>query len=125
VHLNPYGEYAVTLAADLANHPPDSTGELVDRCVDAGIVVDFPVTDDDLADVLAMLDRWSSIAGVLEALFSVGTALHLVGRGMHRLGRCALDECTAIYADTSRNGRQRYCSPKCANRDAVRRHRAR
>jgi hypothetical protein len=170
VHLNPYGEYAVTLAADLANHPPDSTGDLVDRCVDAGIVVDFPVTDDDLADVLAMLDRWASIAdttsdearaeqvnlmltkasayprltnhagdgwhlhyrddqqslaGVLEALFSVGTALHLVGRGMHRLGRCALDECTAIYADTSRNGRQRYCSPKCANRDAVRRHRAR
>jgi hypothetical protein len=170
VHLNPYGEYAVTLAADLANHPPDSTGDLVDRCVDAGIVVDFPVTDDDLADVLAMLDRWASIAdttsdearaeqvnlmltkasayprltnhagdgwhlhyrddqqslaGVLEALFSVGTALHLVGRGMHRLGRCAHDECTAIYADTSRNGRQRYCSPKCANRDAVRRHRAR
>jgi predicted RNA-binding Zn ribbon-like protein len=70
-------------------------------------------------------DDQQSLAGVLEALFSVGTALHLVGRGMHRLGRCALEECTAIYADTSRNGRQRYCSPKCANRDAVRRHRAR
>ncbi|MFD0851655.1 CGNR zinc finger domain-containing protein, partial [Actinomadura adrarensis] len=27
--------------------------------------------------------------------------------------------------DTSRTGRQRYCSQRCANRDAVRRHRAR
>ncbi len=62
MHLNPYGEYAVTLAADLANHPPDSTGELVDRCVDAGIVVDFPRHRRRPRDVLAMLDRWSSIA---------------------------------------------------------------
>jgi predicted RNA-binding Zn ribbon-like protein len=30
-----------------------------------------------------------------------------------------------VYADLSRTGRQRYCSPTCANRDAVRRHRAR
>ncbi|MFJ8580068.1 CGNR zinc finger domain-containing protein [Micromonospora sp. NPDC093277] len=62
---------------------------------------------------------------VLRALISVGTALHLTVRGMDRLGRCALDGCRTIYADLSRNGRQRYCSPRCANRDAVRRHRAR
>ena len=58
------------------------------------------------------------------ALISVGTALHLVGRGMHRLGRCALPECHRPFADVTRNGRQRYCSHPCANRDAVRRHRA-
>jgi predicted RNA-binding Zn ribbon-like protein len=57
------------------------------------------------------------------ALISVGTALHLVGRGMHRLGRCALAECHRPFADVTRNGRQRYCSHPCANRDAVRRHR--
>jgi len=61
----------------------------------------------------------------LRALISSGTALHLAGRGMHRLGRCAADGCDRVFADTSRNGRQRYCSPACANRDAVRRHRAR
>ncbi len=60
----------------------------------------------------------------LRALISSGTALHLAGRGMHRLGRCAADGCGRVYADTSRNGRQRYCTPSCANRDAVRRHRA-
>ncbi|MFG1928039.1 CGNR zinc finger domain-containing protein [Cryptosporangium sp. NPDC048952] len=64
------------------------------------------------------------LAGVLRALISVGTALHLTGRGMHRLGRCAVTECGRPFADVSRTGRQRYCSPACANRDAVRRHRA-
>lgn len=61
----------------------------------------------------------------LRALVSAGTALHLAGRGMHRLGRCAAADCERVYADVSRNGRQRYCTPACANRDAVRRHRAR
>jgi len=63
--------------------------------------------------------------GVVRALVSVGTALHLAGRGMHRLGRCAAQGCTLVYADLSRTGRQRYCTPACANRDAVRRHRSR
>jgi predicted RNA-binding Zn ribbon-like protein len=65
------------------------------------------------------------LAGVLRALVATGTALHLTGRGMGRLGRCALPDCGRAYADVSRGGRQRYCSPPCANRDAVRRHRAR
>lgn len=59
----------------------------------------------------------------IAALISVGTALHLTGRGMSRLGRCASAPCTTVFADVSRNGRQRYCSPGCGNRDAVRRHR--
>jgi predicted RNA-binding Zn ribbon-like protein len=62
---------------------------------------------------------------VVAALVSVGTALHLAGRGMHRLGRCAAAGCDGVVVDVSRNGRQRYCSPACGNRDAVRRHRAR
>ncbi|MEU9117674.1 CGNR zinc finger domain-containing protein [Streptomyces sp. NPDC048483] len=66
-----------------------------------------------------------SPAGVLRAMAAVATAFHLTGLGMHRLGRCALAECGNAYADFSRAGRQRYCSPACANRDAVRRHRAR
>ncbi|GIJ44941.1 hypothetical protein Val02_18270 [Virgisporangium aliadipatigenens] len=65
-----------------------------------------------------------SLGGVLRALVSVGVALHLSGRGMHRLGRCADRDCDVVYADQSRTGRQRYCSTRCANRDAVRRHRS-
>lgn len=70
-------------------------------------------------------DDRQPLGSVLSSLISVGTALHLVGRGMHRLRRCAVTECATIFADTSRTGRQRYCSQRCSNRDAVRRHRAR
>ncbi len=62
---------------------------------------------------------------VIRALISVGTALHLTGRGMDRLRRCALAGCGRPFGDFTRGGRQRYCRPSCANRDAVRRHRAR
>lgn len=69
-------------------------------------------------------DSGLRLAAVLRALISVGTALHLSGRGMDRLRRCALAECHLPFGDFTRGGRQRYCSPTCANRDAVRRHRA-
>ncbi len=63
------------------------------------------------------------LAAVLRALISVGTALHLTGPGMDRLSRCALTECRLPFGDFTRGGRQRYCSPACASRDAARRHR--
>lgn len=66
-----------------------------------------------------------SFARLLTAMFSVGTALHLTSRGIDRLARCGADDCTRVFADTSRNGRKVYCSPRCANRSAVRRYRAR
>jgi predicted RNA-binding Zn ribbon-like protein len=65
------------------------------------------------------------VGRIVAALVTVGTALHLAGRGMNRLGRCSAEGCERVYADLSRTGRQRYCSPACANRDAVRRHRSR
>ncbi|GII01483.1 CGNR zinc finger domain-containing protein [Planobispora takensis] len=169
MHLNPYGEDAVNLAADLANRRPATAGELADRCRAAGLALEHPVTPQDLERTHAVLEAWERVVdatgeheraelvnrmlaesaahprltdhagsgwhlhyrddrqplgSVLSALIAVGTALHLVGRGMHRLRRCAVTGCTTIFADTSRTGRQRYCSQRCANRDAVRRHRA-
>ncbi|NGO06726.1 CGNR zinc finger domain-containing protein [Streptomyces sp. HC44] len=169
MHLNPYGEDVVNLAADLANRRPADAGELADRCRAAGLVLELPVTPKDLDRTRAALDAWEKVVdaadederaellnrmlaaaaayprltkhtgtdwhlhyrddrqplgSLLFTLIAVGTALHLAGRGMHRLRRCAVTECTMIFADTSRTGRQRYCSQRCANRDAVRRHRA-
>ncbi|MFF0294622.1 CGNR zinc finger domain-containing protein [Kitasatospora sp. NPDC004615] len=170
MQLNPYGEDAVNLAADLANRRPGSADELADRCLAAGLALERPVAPDDLGRALAALDAWEKVVdaggeqeradllnrmlaeaaayprltshadtgwhlhyrdaeqplgALLFTLFAVGTALHLAGRGMHRLRRCEVPECATAFADTSRTGRQRYCSPRCANRDAVRRHRAR
>ncbi|WP_152360808.1 CGNR zinc finger domain-containing protein [Microlunatus speluncae] len=66
-----------------------------------------------------------SVGHQVGAMMAAGTALHLAGRGITRLGRCDVTDCDRVYVDLTRNGRQRYCSPACANRDAVRRHRAR
>ncbi len=169
MHFNPYGEHAVLLAVDLLRDLPHTGVGLQSRCEEAGLTVDMPGTDADVAEVAEFLEQWIAVvdAGTeqeradalnvllessstrprltdhagdgwhlhyretglrlseqLRSLISVGTALHLVGRGMQRLGRCASPECGRPYADVTRNGRQRYCSHPCANRDAVRRHRA-
>ncbi|WP_026876973.1 CGNR zinc finger domain-containing protein [Jiangella gansuensis] len=65
-----------------------------------------------------------SVARQLAAITAFGLAWFLTQRGLHRFARCAADDCTRTFADVTRNGRQRYCSPRCANRSAVRRHRA-
>ncbi|RDI54117.1 CGNR zinc finger domain-containing protein [Nocardia mexicana] len=64
------------------------------------------------------------LAAMIRTVTVVAAAKHLTRFGMHRLGRCALRECRRAFVDMSRGGRQRYCTRTCANRDAVRRHRA-
>lgn len=169
MHLNPYGEYAVVLAASLANDWPADRAGLERRTLDLGMTMTFTPAPGDHARVRAVIDDWlrivdepqpeeravllndqlaqaaayprltdhdgegwhlhyrddrDSLPFVLRAIISLGTSLHLVTRGMSRLGRCAAEPCTNVVVDITRNGRQRYCSVRCANRAAVRRHRA-
>ncbi|MBD7994326.1 CGNR zinc finger domain-containing protein [Arthrobacter sp. Sa2CUA1] len=174
MHLNPYGEYAVLLAASLANDWPGTRDGIVARTRDFGMTMAFSQTPADQREVRTVIDRWlavvdapgadqrarllnglmkdaaayprltdhdgegwhlhyrddgQSLAEVLLAVISVGTALHLTTRGMTRLGRCEAglapgDSCRNVVVDVTRNGRQRYCSVRCGNRAAVRRHRA-
>ncbi|MBT2483211.1 MULTISPECIES: CGNR zinc finger domain-containing protein [unclassified Microbacterium] len=170
MHLNPYGEYAVLLAASLANDWPDDRAGIEERTLELGMTQTFPPAPGDHAEVRAVIDDWLTIVDaddpdrraemlnaqlaavaayprltnhdgegwhlhyrddvrslpfVLRAIISLGTSLHLVTRGMHRLARCEAAPCTNVVADVTRNGRQRFCSVRCANRAAVRRHRAR
>ncbi|WP_080793082.1 CGNR zinc finger domain-containing protein [Corynebacterium pacaense] len=175
MHLNPYGQYAVLLAASLANDWPAERAGIEARTREFGMTMAFPEASDDHRLTRGVIDDWlrvvdagdhvvrarilndhmaaaaayprladhdnegwhlhyrddeQSLPRVLRAVISVGTALHLSTRGMHRLRRCAAGEapgdgCTAVVVDVTRNGRQRYCSVRCANRAAVRRHRAR
>ena len=176
MHLNPYGEYAVLLAASLANDWPEDRAGIVDRTGVYGMQMPFAkARPSDHAGVRAVIDHWLAVVDeplpqrradllnqhlaaaaayprltdhddegwhlhyrdedqalphVLEAVISVGTALHLTTRGMHRLHRCDAgndpgDPCRNVVVDVTRNGRQRYCSVRCANRATVRRHRAR
>lgn len=176
MQLNPYGEYAVLLAASLANDWPADRPGVVARAREFGMTVQFPEEADDYDRVRHVVDDWLTVVDtsdpheralilnrqmataaayprltdhddegwhlhyrdddarslpyVLSAVISVGTALHVTTRGMHRLHRCVAgqtpgDPCAAVVVDTTRNGRQQYCSVRCANRAAVRRHRAR
>ncbi|MFG3252301.1 CGNR zinc finger domain-containing protein [Streptomyces sp. NPDC048172] len=64
-------------------------------------------------------------AAHVRAVTAAGLATLVCSAGAHRLGRCAHPGCTLAFVDTSRNGRRAYCSVRCANNDAVARHRAR
>lgn len=55
----------------------------------------------------------------------MGLATLVNVHGSDRLGVCAADGCRRVFADTSRNGKRRYCSETCANRSNVAAHRAR
>nr|WP_314844875.1 CGNR zinc finger domain-containing protein [uncultured Microbacterium sp.] len=170
MHLNPYGEYAVLLAASLADDWPEDRAGIEQRTLDMGMTMSFPTASDDHERVREVVDDWlqivdakdpssralllnaqmaeaaayprltdhdgegwhlhyrddvQSLPFVLRAIFAVGTSLHLVTRGMDRIGRCDASPCTRVVVDVTRNGRQRFCSVRCANRAAVRRHRAR
>lgn len=175
MHLNPYGSYAVLLAASLANDWPDDRDGIVTRTREHGMTMSFAEAAHDHRRVRSVVDDWLAVVDaaddraraaalngqmasaaafprltdhdgegwhlhyrdehqtlpeVLAAVISVGTALHLTTRGMQRLGRCAAgsepgDTCRQVVVDVTRNGRQRYCSVRCANRSGVRRHRAR
>lgn len=175
MHLNPYGEYAVLLAASLANDWPVDRHGIEERTRDFGMTMDFHEAPGDYQLTRDVIDDWLSVVDAVEAetranllnaqmaaaaayprltdhddegwhlhyrdknqalphvllaVISVGTALHLTTRGMHRLRRCTAgqdpaDPCVTVVVDITRNGRQQYCSVRCANRAAVRRHRAR
>ncbi|MFI9813386.1 CGNR zinc finger domain-containing protein [Saccharothrix variisporea] len=57
--------------------------------------------------------------------FTAAGLAHVVCEDPGRLGHCARPGCGTVYVDTSRNGRRRYCTTRCANREQVARHRRR
>ncbi|OON73983.1 CGNR zinc finger domain-containing protein [Streptomyces tsukubensis] len=61
----------------------------------------------------------------IRAVTAAGLAAVVCADGADRLGRCARGGCGLAFVDTSRSGRRVYCSVRCANNDAVARHRAR
>ncbi|TDC71765.1 CGNR zinc finger domain-containing protein [Streptomyces hainanensis] len=62
-------------------------------------------------------------AAHIRAVTAAGLAYVVCFAAAERLGRCARVGCGLAYVDTSRNGRRAYCSVRCANNDAVARHR--
>ncbi|PRX44989.1 putative RNA-binding Zn ribbon-like protein [Prauserella shujinwangii] len=55
--------------------------------------------------------------------YTAGGLAHLLCDDPSRCGTCARDGCAVVFVDTSRNGRRRFCSTRCATRVHVARHR--
>ncbi|CAL9285674.1 CGNR zinc finger domain-containing protein [Streptomyces sp. SudanB182_2057] len=66
----------------------------------------------------------SDPAAHIKAITAAGLSYVVCSAAPSRLGRCARRVCRLAFVDTSRNGRRAYCSVRCANNDAVARHRA-
>ncbi|MGC0387558.1 CGNR zinc finger domain-containing protein [Streptomyces sp. SAI-129] len=64
-------------------------------------------------------------AAHVRAVTAAGLAYVICSADAERLGRCARRDYALAFVDTSRNGLRAYCSVRCANNDAVARHRAR
>ncbi|MEV4313453.1 CGNR zinc finger domain-containing protein [Actinocrispum sp. NPDC049592] len=57
--------------------------------------------------------------------FTAAGVAHVLCLDPARLGRCDGVGCEVVYVDTSRNGRRRFCSTRCATRVYVADHRSR
>jgi predicted RNA-binding Zn ribbon-like protein len=67
----------------------------------------------------------TDLAARVKALTAAGLA-HVIDNGAgDRLRACQRADCAVAFIDTSRNGRRKFCSVRCANQVNVARHRAR
>ncbi|GAA5070756.1 CGNR zinc finger domain-containing protein [Nocardia iowensis] len=81
-------------------------------------------THDSRAPHLHFADETAPVDERVKAYTAVGLAA-LFCDDPNRIGRCARDGCAEVFVDTSRNGRRRFCSPRCSNRVHVAEHRSR
>jgi predicted RNA-binding Zn ribbon-like protein len=57
--------------------------------------------------------------------YTAGGLAHALCDDPDRIGSCDRPGCGTVFVDTSRNGRRRFCSPRCANSTHVADHRRR
>ncbi|HEX6449213.1 MAG TPA: CGNR zinc finger domain-containing protein [Trebonia sp.] len=67
----------------------------------------------------------TDLAARVRALTAAGLAHVLADSDDSRLRACQRSGCTHVFVDTSRNGRRRFCSIRCANQVNVAEHRSR
>jgi predicted RNA-binding Zn ribbon-like protein len=67
----------------------------------------------------------AGLAARVQALTAAGVAHVIDDGGGSRLRGCHRDGCGTVFLDTSRNGRRRFCSARCANQVNVANHRLR
>lgn len=74
---------------------------------------------------LHLFPEGEDVLSRVKAVTAGGLALFIAWSGGERIGSCLRDSCSRAFVDNSKAGRQRYCSARCGNTDAVARHRQR
>ena len=98
---------------------------MVNQLLEVAIRRPFVSTHDGLAPHLHYAEVDDDLLSRLRARTAAGLAHVLCDGDQHRLGNCAREGCDVVYMDTSRNGRRRFCTLRCANRVRVAEHRGR
>lgn len=80
-------------------------------------------THDHSRPHLHLFPEADDVLSRIKAVTAGGLALFIAWSGGQRIGTCARDRCFKAFVDNSKAGRQRYCSARCGNTDAVARHR--
>ncbi len=133
-HAAALADWADRLRAVFANPgpDPDRADPDLDRRVDAinallAVAASRPFVSrhDGLAPHLHYAGVADDIVTRLRARTAAGLAHLLCEDGPDRFGCCRRAGCGAVFVDTSRNGRRRFCSLRCANRVRVAEHRVR
>lgn len=83
----------------------------------------YLTTHDSLRPHLHFAADDDDVVARVKAVTSGSLAIFVMEAEGGRLGVCARNDCATVFVDTSRNGLRNYCSARCGNTDAVRRHR--
>lgn len=117
------GAWAVLLRAPFHADTVDDRCTAVNTLLTEGTAGIYLTAHDDWRPHLHFTPEAESLVGRVKAVTAGGLAVFTTEAEGARLGNCLRAGCDRVFADTSRGGRQSYCSPRCANTDAVRRHR--
>lgn len=118
-------EWSTRLRAVFAAEDADARTVAVNALLTVGTTGVYLTTHDGRRPHLHFTPEDDDIVGRVRAVTAGGLAIFAVESEGERLGACARAGCRAVFVDTSRNGRRRYCSARCGNYDAVHRHRGR
>lgn len=118
------GEWAERLRPVFTASDVDTAVRLVNALLDDSASKPYISRHDGRPPHLHYASEHDDAVARVCALTAAGVA-HLLCDDPQRLGHCGRSGCEVVYVDTSRNGRRRFCSTRCANRTRVAEHRDR
>ncbi|WP_243400283.1 CGNR zinc finger domain-containing protein [Arthrobacter glacialis] len=115
--------WAVRLRSAFAAADVESRCAAINELLEEGAARAYLTTHDRLRPHLHFAAENDDVVARVKAVTAGGLAIFTVESEGGRLGVCAKVGCEIAFVDTSRNGLRAYCSARCGNSDAVRRHR--